>query len=43
MLRDLENGRPAPKALLTHLRHELVHEVLNNLFDDESFRRGVMG
>ncbi|KAG9090779.1 hypothetical protein FRC06_000886, partial [Ceratobasidium sp. 370] len=44
-IRRLEGGRVIPKALLTHLRRELFHEMWKHLLDDEflhAWRYGVV-
>lgn len=42
-LRDVRDGRPVPKLLLTHLRRELIHEVWNTLLDDEFLQAWLNG
>ncbi|KAG9093796.1 hypothetical protein FRC06_011372 [Ceratobasidium sp. 370] len=44
-IRSLESGRKLPKALLTHLRRELFHEMWKHLLDDEflrAWRHGII-
>ncbi|KAF8603666.1 hypothetical protein BDV93DRAFT_523134 [Ceratobasidium sp. AG-I] len=44
-LRNVRDGRPVPKPLLTHLRRELIHEVWNKLLDNEflqAWRHGIV-
>ena len=41
----MEEGQPITKALLTHLRHELIHAVWTQLLDDEflqAWRQGIV-
>ncbi|KDN41261.1 hypothetical protein RSAG8_07530, partial [Rhizoctonia solani AG-8 WAC10335] len=44
-IRKLEDGRTIPKALLTHLRRELFHQVWKHILNDEflhAWRHGVV-
>lgn len=44
-IRKLEGARVIPKALLTHLRRELFHEVWKKILDDEflfAWRQGIV-
>ncbi|CUA77217.1 CRISPR-associated endonuclease Cas9 [Streptococcus mutans UA159] [Rhizoctonia solani] len=44
-IRNLEPGKPVPRALLTQIRRELIHAVWSILLDDEflqSWRHGII-